>query len=350
MIEWERYSSLLYCDGETQRDRTIKRTQREVSKMVQHSPAYKRVLVDGKPQFVAIISSSTELDTKKITSMPNESINIGSIIEWNNEHWIVYDNDCEDVIYQRGMMYRCNVYLKWQNEKGEIIGRYGYLSDSTKQSVGLKTSGDVMYQLEQRYKGYFPLDSETIKIRRDKRFLIDIDSFNPDAYIVTNRNVMNYNFNTKDIDEDKELNTKDHLIIFMFTQTQRNNDRDDYDLMIADYDENLGKNSPFYSSNEIHSEISYEGKPILRCGGSYKEFTGKIVDENNNDLNQSVKWNLITLENEEDYFDYTIENNTIKIRVNFNENLIGTQFKLVLTNEFDKYESELYVKVVSLYE
>jgi hypothetical protein len=350
MIQWDLYSNLIHADGKTQRERTIQRSKRDIAKMVQHSPAYKEVLVDGNPQKVAIISSSTELDTKKITSMPNETINIGSIVEWNNEHWIVYDNDCEDVIYQRGMMYRCNVYLKWQNEKGEIIGRYGYISDSTKQAVGLKTSGEVMYQLEQRYKGYFPLDSETIKIRRDKRFLIDIDSFNPDAYIVTNRNVMNYNFNTKDIDENYELNTKDHLIIFMFTQTQRNEKRDNFDLMVADYDEALGKENSNYPSNTVHSEISYDGDATIKCGGSAKKFVGYIIDESGNQLDTSVKWKLITLDGEEKYFNYAVVDNTINISVEFNEKLIGTQFKLVLSDENGDYKSEVYVKVVSLYE
>ena len=348
MVQWDIYSSLLTSSGVTQRDRTINKTKREMLKLAPHTPAYKNVIIDGKPQNVLIISSSTELDTKKIVAMPNENINIGSIVEWSNEHWIIYDNDCEDSIHQKGMMYRCNVYLKWQNEKGEIIGRYGYISDSSKQAIGLKSSGDIMYQLEQQYKGYFALDEETIKIRRDKRFLMDVDNLMPDAYIVTNRKVMNYNFNAMDINENYKLNTKDHLIIFMFTQTQKNEERDNFDLMIADYIEQSDKDIIDKPKNN-HVEILYDDEPTLKCGGSYKEFKGKLLDSNNNEIPQALKWSVITLENEEKYFEYIIEGNSIKIKANFNEKLIGSQIKLVLADESNNYKSELFIEVISLY-
>ena len=130
MTHWEIYTNLINQDGENQRLRTINRTKKEFLKKSKNSPAYKEVLVDGKKQNVLIISSSTELDIKKIVSMPNEIIGIGSIVEWNNEHWIVYDNDCEDSIYQVGRMYRCNVYLKWQNEKGEMSEDFNLENES----------------------------------------------------------------------------------------------------------------------------------------------------------------------------------------------------------------------------
>lgn len=306
-------------------------------------------MVDGKLQNVLIISSANELDTKKIVSMPDEIIGIGSIIEWNNEHWIVYDNDCEDSIYQVGMMYRCNVYLKWQNEKGQIIGRYGYIEDISKTGMGLKVSGDIMYQLEQYYKGYFALDEETIKIRRDKRFLMDVNNLVPEAYIVTNRKVMNYNFNAIDIDKNYQLNTKDHLIIFMFTQTQRNETRDNFEIMIADYDETLNNSLDKPIENDIYIKIIYNGTPTIKCGGSYKEFKAELIDTNENILNQELFWNVVTLENQEKFFDYTIENNTIKIKALFNENLIDSQVKLIVSDKNNIYRNEIYIRVVSLY-
>lgn len=349
MTHWEIYTNLINQDGENQRLRTINRTKKEFLKKSKNSPAYKEVLIDGKKQNVLIISSSTELDIKKIVSMPNEIIGIGSIVEWNNEHWIVYDNDCEDSIYQVGRMYRCNVYLKWQNEDGQIIGRYGYIEDTSKAGVGLKTSGSIMYQLQQYYKGYFALDSETIKIRRDKRFLMDVDNLMPDAYIVTNRKVMNYNFNASNIDENYQLNTKDHLIIFMFTQTQRNDERDNFELMIADYIQPSLDNIDIPIPNDTHIDILYDGNPTIKCGGSYKEFKAQLVDDKDNIINQELVWNLITLDNQEKYFEYLIESNSIKIKAIFDENLIDSQIKLVVSTKDNIYKNELYIKVVSLY-
>lgn len=351
-MSFELYKKFLTVDGDTQRDITINRTKRELNIALPRTLAYKEVLVDGKPQKVAIISSSTELDTKKITSMPNETINIGSIVEWSNEHWIVYDNDCEDTLYQRGMMYRCNVYLKWQNEKGEIIGRYGYISDSSKQGEGLTHGSNVMNLISQYYKGYFPLDKETYKIRRDKRFLIDIDNDFPDAYKVTNRKTMPYNFNVMDIDKDYELNTKDHLIIFMFSQCE-NSERDNFEIMVADYiDPNEIIDNTKSTPNDY--KIIFKNKPTIKSGGSFKKFSIGVYNANGELIDvpvDDVSWNVTFMENQEDCFEVvkSDDNKSVSIKAEYNDDLINSQVLLSLFDSNNNKLDELYVKVVDIY-
>lgn len=346
MDKWNLYTNVLNVQGKTKQERTINQTKREITNKSPKSLAYKNVLIDDIEQNIMIISYSTEINTKKIFSMPNDDLFTGSIVLWNNEHWIITDIDCDNTLYYRGIMHRCNVYLKWQNEKGDIVGRYGYLSDNSKQAEGITHGGDIMDGLDQRFKGYFPLDEETIQIRRDKRFLIDINTFEPNAYIVTNRNVMNYNYIPNTFEDDFQFNGKNHLLQLMFTQTQRNEERDNFDLMIADYFEVEQKEQVL----NAHSEILYKGNPVIKCGGSYKTFIAKFFDDNNEEIIDNAKWVVTTIENEEKYFDIIINKNTLKIKALYEENILGSQVKISLSNENGMYSSSIFVKVVSIYE
>ena len=156
-MDWTLYNASLTVKGDTRRDRAIFETKRSIKKRSVRSPAYKTVLIDGEEQDV-VITSSTEKYHKKINALPDESIHMGSIVEWNNSHFLITDTDVEDEIYQSGDMYRCNVYLKWQNEKGEIVGRYGYSEDISQFASG-EVESKVMISIEQVFVIKFPCDS-----------------------------------------------------------------------------------------------------------------------------------------------------------------------------------------------
>ena len=177
--DWELRTRSLNVMGDTRRERLIRQTQRNIKNRIVNNPAYKTVLVDGVEQEL-VITSSTEMWHKKIDSMPNERIYMGSIVEWNGRHFLIVQTDCDYELVQRGEMYECNVYIKWQNEKGEIIGRYGYTENLSQFSSGTVESR-IMQSIQQVYHVMLPLDEETIKLRRDRRFLIGVSDDKPNA-------------------------------------------------------------------------------------------------------------------------------------------------------------------------
>ena len=138
-MDWDQYSRFLNVKGETRQERAIYETKQSIQKRAVRSPAYKTVLIDGTSQNV-VITAGSELFVKKINAMPEEHIYTGSVVQWNNRHWIITMTDCEDSIYQRGMMYACNVCLKWQNTSGQIISRYGYTEDLAQFTSGTVAS------------------------------------------------------------------------------------------------------------------------------------------------------------------------------------------------------------------
>lgn len=343
-MNWNLYTQSLTVKGNTRRDRAIFETQRSMNKRIPRSPGYKNVLIDGEPQNV-VITSSTEKYHKKINAMPNEHIYIGSIVEWNNAHFIITDTDVEDEIYQSGEMYRCNVYLKWQNEKGEIIGRYGYSEDISQFASGTVDS-KVLMSIEQVFVVKFPCDDETVKLRRDKRFLIDISKDKPDAYILTGRNVLSGNWSAEDI-TGKEFSGRDKVLTLTFSQTQLS-DKDNTDLMIADYfdPQNIGEQTIKQGS----CIISYTGEPAIKVGGSYKTFSVTFVDSDGNEINTIPQWKLTTLKPEYDKnFKTIISGNKIKIKAENVISMIGDQVLIEVFNDERTISAQLYAKVVSLY-
>ena len=343
-MDWSLYDASLTVDGKTRRERVITQTQRIINRRTPNSPAYKTVLIDGVEQNV-VITSSTEQYHKKINALPEDHIYAGSIVEWNGRHFIITATDVEDEIYQRGEMYQCNVYMKWQNENGEIIGRYGYSEDISQFAAGV-VDAKVMMSLEQVFKIQFPLDTETVKLRRDRRFLLDVLTDEPNAYILTNRNVVTQNFSVEDISNKAEFDGKDKVLMLTLTQTQLSK-KDNVELMIADYfePESIGEQTELGNK----CAIAYNGEPKIRVGGSGKVFTAEFYDADNNLLDLTPDWEIVTLPEHEKDFSMTQDKNKVKITVKNDLSIIGTQAKLMLSDPDKKCSASIFVKVVSLY-
>lgn len=350
-MNWDLYEQALTVQGDTRHDRVIAQTKRIINQRTPNSPGYKTVLIDGIEQNV-VITASTELYHKKINALPDEHIYAGSIVEWNNHHYIITETDTEDDIYQRGEMYKCNVYLKWQNEKGEIIGRYGFTEDISQFAAGT-VAGKVMDSLQQVFKIAFPCDDETIKLRRDKRFLLDIDPANPSAYILTNRNVVSGNYTVEDVSGDgvsapPKFNGKDKIIYVTLSATQLS-EKDNLELMIADYFDPKTLQLPTATSGSC--TIVYTGDPKIKIGGSGKWFAPEFKDVDGNITDVTPVWTVTTLPGQEDRFVVTYDNNRVRVKVRASDDvkLAGEQVKLTLSDTDGTCKSEIYIKVVGLY-
>lgn len=343
-IKWDLYKNALTVDGETRRDRAINETQRSIIKRSARSPAYKTVLIDGNKQQV-VITATSELPTKKINALPNEHIYAGSIVLWNKRHWLITYVDCEDEVYQRGTMQECNIYLKWQDKDGNILGRYGYAEDITQYATGV-VEGKIINSLELNYKIQLPLDKDTVLLRRDKRFLIDVFTSEPNAYILTNRNVISMNFNPEDINEEYEFDGRDKVLMLTVSQTQLSR-KDNVELMIADYFEK--EPEPITPVGEC--SILYKGKPEVKLGGNFKTFTAQFKDNEGNIVtNITPIWTITSsLEQYENKIISEKTSDGIKIKIPDEAGMLFSQIKIELADESNTYHSELFVKVVNLY-
>lgn len=186
------------------------------------SLSYKRVKCAGEDKEMAIIDITNDFSTKRIFSMPGETLPHGSIVEWEDSFWLITELNAHKELCSEGKMRRCNYYLKWINEKGNIIGRWCVVEDGTKYLIGEREERTMSIG-DARMAVTIGKDAETSQINRGRRFLIDdMDSKEVLAYEVTKPNKMFNVFNGKGV--------------FRFIMGESNlTDNDNKTLRIADY-------------------------------------------------------------------------------------------------------------------
>ena len=347
LVNWQRYGAKLKVAGETARDRQSAQTKRSILKRTVRSPSYKVVLIDGVEREV-IITSGDDLITKKINSLPDERFEAGNIVVWDGVYWIITLADLEDEIYQRGVMKRCNTYLKWQKEDGSIIGYWGYSEDVTKFAAGVVESS-IINSIQFGIKITLPLNCETKKLRRGKRFLIGIEEDKPNAFKLTNRNVIISNYS-------QDLSGETGVLTLTLMQDQLELEKGDRpDLMIANYFEvEDNKTIDKDTSDGYRCEIVYKGSPNVRCGGSFKKFTATFYDSNDNQVEGfSPTWSITSLPEFEDKIHTQIlpyEPDSIQVEVADFPAMVGSTFKITATVEIEgkSCEGELNVRVVNI--
>lgn len=184
--------------------------------------SYKRARINDQDWQIAVVDDAENLNIKKIFSMPNEVLPHGSLVEWNNSIWLITEVDVRDELCTKGKMKRCNYYLRWIDDVGNIISRWCVVEDGTKYLIG-ERSEDMMTIGDARIALTIGKDPDTDKLGRGKRFLIDDpDSKDILAYQITKPN--------------KLFNVYDGKGVFRFILNEVNKTDDDNDeLRIADY-------------------------------------------------------------------------------------------------------------------
>lgn len=326
---WEIYDKLLTVDGNTPNERKSNISKRKMLRYAPSNGTWFQVTVNGEDRALLINSTNT-MNKKTIDSMPDEQFFLGDLVVWKGTYWLITEIEVSDFTYYRGFMERCTDKLHWLNEDGKEIERWCVLDDMASNSEGVVLN-KIINLPRTIYDVKIALDDETKKLRRGKRFLIDVDEEDPNAYIITNRNVV-----TEIYSED----TSHGICKLVLSQEQRNNDNDSKEKMIADYNDFVPKHGE--TTGDLCS-IEYTDKPEVRAGGVFKIFTAKFTNPT-----EAPIWTVTTLDGHEGYYTIVEEGNTIQIKAVNDKNIIGTQIKLELDGSGGSSHCEMYVKVVSL--
>lgn len=264
-------------------------------------------------------------DYRKIHCPIAADVKRGYYVIHENNVWIIDTNVANvDGAYLSTRMSRCQYLLRWQNNEGEIVERWGYSSDQTKYSNG-ETGNSIITLGDNQYSLLLPIDEETKLLKRNMRFVMDFeDSDKPDVYRLTNRKV-NLN-NELYFDRGGTMS-----ITLTFTEFNHDTDKqvrlcDGKKIWICDY---KNTNSPTPPQPDISNEttdlfVTISGNKNLKVGFSrtYKA-TIKDIDDNEVDWDDNYSWNVVSA------FDVvqTVNNNQIKLLVE-DESHIGDSFLL----------------------
>ena len=307
MASFEQYKSRVQQRGNTTRDRELYYEKRYLKDKAIDSLSCKDCLVNGIEQKL-IIDDGTLPYYKDIKSLPDEYFEAGNYVKLDDSMWLIVSCDWDKEVYTYGKMQQCNYYLKWQNKQGTVIERWSVVLSASKYNNGEKYNNVIVVGSNQLMI-YLPIDSETLKLKADKRLFVDFNTDNPKCYDVTRVDTvtMGYDGVAEPVYDGKGC------ILLVLTETEINPDVDRIDLMLCDYIDPNALPTPTIPV------IKYDGKPEIRIGGR-KTFTVETSTD--------VTMSLIYASQLEGKLTLTQNGNKGIVKCVNDSALVGTSFKL----------------------
>lgn len=226
MSVWDTYRDRMGYTGENTQDYWVKHARSSLARSLIDSPSCRDVKVDGEKTRMAIMRHA-ESGYKKIASMPGETLKHGGVVDWADSKWLITDVDADDLIYQRGVMRRCNHILRWvSNKTGIVHEKWCVVEDGTKYLIGERTR-EFLTIGDGRLSVTVAKDPDTVELQRGLRFLIDDeDSDFVTAYQITKSNKLFNVFNGEGV------------FRFILNEVQLT-DNDNVERRIADYNNRM---------------------------------------------------------------------------------------------------------------
>lgn len=135
MTAWDDYAARLEVHGRTKREASKLRFQKYVERKLPDNLSYHEVKISGAEATVAIINSDN-LNQKYIYSMPNETLDLGGLVLYEDNYWLITETDAADEVYTKGIMLQCNYLLKWVDAEHVIHEQWCIVEDGTKYLTG----------------------------------------------------------------------------------------------------------------------------------------------------------------------------------------------------------------------
>ena len=242
-----------------------------------------------------------------------------------NQYWICTELHNVNHIHVSGKLTMCNWFLKWQNDKGEVLEYPCNDINSTQYNSG--EAGDKTMTLgSAQHMATVQATPDTIDIRSPLRFFVSRDYSIP--FKVTQNDTVANNYGNG-------------LCKITLTQDQLNLSVDRPDLGLCDYKEPAPLPPEPDETTDLSAVIS--GKSNLINGFS-RTYSVEFKDSNG-DIKQDVDftWNV------ESDFDVQqkVNGNEIELSVD-DKSLIGSSFILQILVQ-DKVLSEFEITITSLY-
>ena len=266
MATFGEYQARVNQRGTTDRERTLYYEKQHLKSLAVNSLSCKACKVNGVDQLL-VIDDGTLPYYKDVKSLPDEYFDAGDYVEWADAMWLIVSCDWDKEVYTYGKMQQCNYVLKWQNTEADIIERWSVVLSASKYNNGEKYNNVIVVGSNQLMV-YLPIDEETLKLRSDKRLMVDFNTELPKCYDITRVDTVTMGY---DGTAEPRYDGKG-CILLVLTETEINPDVDRIDLMLCDYvnPNDIPHPSPI--------NITYSGSPSIRIGGR-KTFTAETENE-----------------------------------------------------------------------
>lgn len=269
--------------------------------------------------------------------LPIGSCKAGMYIKYRNVFWLITNFVDDNLMYEKALGTLCQYYLKWQNQQGEIVGRWVNIISNAQYNSGITTSSkgaNIILQSDQLMLTA-PFDNEVLSLNDQKRLMISYKKNSHSVYEITRLDSVPYAFGDNG------------TVQIIVTQTPEQTNNDNFELGICDYiPQNDISNKP-NNKSDITPTIQYSSL-FVKVGTSGSKFFGVFENENGEKLSDIIpKWEIQSNFKEE--LCITCSENYINIKT-YNENLIGEKIKLILHPENNEnLVTELVITITSIF-
>lgn len=123
-------------------------------------------------------TSDTQLKSiERIGLFKIGTVKAGMYVFFENRFWLIDGYPGNNKSYEKATMVLCQYNLRWQNNNGDIIERWGNFSSASKYDVG-EGGNNVIFLTSNNYSIKLPFDKETLELD-GKRVFIDKHVHNP---------------------------------------------------------------------------------------------------------------------------------------------------------------------------
>ena len=311
MATFGEYQARVNQRGTTDRERTLYYEKQHLKSLAVNSLSCKACKVNGVDQLL-VIDDGTLPYYKDVKSLPDEYFDAGDYVEWADAMWLMVSCDWDKEVYTYGKMQQCNYVLKWQNTDAEIIERWSVILSASKYNNGEKYNNVIVVGSNQLMV-YLPIDEETLKLKSDKRLMVDFNTESPKCYDITRVDTVTMGY---DGTAEPRYDGKG-CILLVLTETEVNPDVDRIDLMLCNYinPNDIPHPSPI--------NITFAGLPQLRIGGR-KTFTAVTENE--------VVFSLVNSALLDGKLTMTQTNNKCVVKCANDSALVGASFKVKVSH------------------
>lgn len=188
-----------------------------INDSISDSPFYQEVLLDGV-EVGARINRGDGKNTRQVAFVPDADVQLGSMVEFDDDKWMVVDGDFNNKSHLSVRVYLCNEDLRWYDRDGNYHELPAVLSFKTSiYSFKFDTRADELYLPEGQIRLYTQYNEESKKIELENRFIFG------------DRTV----FKVDGLDDFSE-SFGEHGIMNMVARIDTKNDKDDFENRIAD--------------------------------------------------------------------------------------------------------------------
>lgn len=345
--EWSNNTSDGILDRFYSREETVNEVIENFDIRRHHSAEGEQLNINGQIDWCLVQTSSNPLkeldDLRKIHCPMSMKVNRGDYVEYENDVWLI-DTNVVNVgnAYQSTRMNRCGYRLKWQNSTGEIIERPVVTYNASAYNSGVEGNNTIQIGSDQLMI-LIPFDEETKVITRGQKFFIDNNMEDPMTYELTRPDRTTYVFSGTGyvqwlVTECAYTATEDDLKYGVCNYRAVNTDTETPTTPPENPDE----------MTDLRATITFKGSQELKIGGTTKTLTGSFVDSDGNATADIGVWEVITIDELLPYLEYTITDNTLKIKV-LDTDLIDSKVRIMFSSADNTISTYLDFDVVSMF-